>query len=77
MKWGAFAKSAQNTGRPLATCEADSHHEAVRKLAKDCPLLMDNVNVEPINEAGRSHVGRFYSQTGPVLSEEEIRREAV
>ena len=72
MKWGIWHKNVPSGSRPMSTCEADSHEEAEKKLLVGCPVVASETKVEPVNEPGRSHVGRFYSQSGPVLSEKDL-----
>jgi len=72
MKWGAWHRTSPTSMKPLATCDAETHEEAVAILEPKCPVA--DVKVEPLAEQGKSHVGRYYTQTGPVLTEEDLRR---
>lgn len=72
MKWGIWHRDTPLSKKPLATAEADTHEEAKKKLT---PLGYGFfVKVEPVPEPGRSRVGRYFTQTGPVLSEEDLQR---
>lgn len=71
MRWGAWRRSEPRTGKPLASCEAGSHEEAMRILLPKCSTT--DVVIEPMAEPGKSHVGRFFSKSGPVLTEDELR----
>ena len=71
MKWGAWHRTTPRTMKPLASCEANSHEEAKEILLPQCPVT--DVVIEPLAEEGKSHVGRFFSKSGPVLTEEDLR----
>jgi hypothetical protein len=73
MKWGMWHKSSPVALKPLATCEAYTYDEACRILLPKSPIT--DVVIEPLLEKNKSNVGRYYTQTGPVLTEEDLKNE--
>ena len=59
----------------LRGIEAASHEEALRAVRGRYEVRFvptEDLEIEPQDEPGRTHDCRFYSQSGPVLREEDL-----
>jgi hypothetical protein len=76
MFWGIWHKTTTRDRNPIATCAAATHEEAKHLLTPKVPFVASEVVVEPLARPGEAVVSRFYSDTGPVLGEDQLREES-
>ena len=69
MKW-KILKDGADTGKRI---EMQTHDAALRGSCCHFPFRDHaSITVEPCNAEGKCHDNRFYSQTGPVLTPDQL-----